>query len=746
MKFLDLFLARFFLSVFSHPKTAAACCLIVFFGIVRLIGRWAGERKRRRTAEEETAVLDQALETQPDGYYLWRYDSVGFLMQTGASRRLAVLLNLKAGKSSSFEEVLEKLTTESAELLADELARMRSTGTPFAAEVSDGVHFFQVSGRRCLTEKQLPLLDILWVRDVTTERLEKAELTRTATELKERNETFNTAFNALPFPVWLRGDDLTVKACNEAYAKAVHAESPEKAANGKIELVYESSPRDARVLAAASRASGKERKAREFVVMNGKRRLVEASENPLPTGTIGFVRDVTVEQELKENLDLHVASHNGVLEHLKTAIAVFDADTRLRFYNMAFLNLWNLDEDWLDGAPTYSHFLDMLREKRKLPENRNFSDFKNRELSLFSSLITETTDHLHLPNGATLRRTVSPHPLGGLFISYEDVTDHLSMERSMSVLSETQSIVFNHLREAVLLFDRDGRLKAANAAYKALWDFPDQDSLSVAETIESQKPYFDEAKWPSLKEQILSVVSEHSGEEFQILRPDGKVLDFMAISVPGGGIFVSYTDATNEEKAFANAAEKDNLLKKTKAAAVATDRLREKFFDRLKTLVPASSDDDGKFALEQLSDLTLIETGSSVLELNSVILEKILTDLIRTIRKRATERGVSVVLTSEEEKTVLIADRKRLKQGLFALMDAALDDTAAGTELSVEVKKGTDAGKIRVLLTRTAENDSEHRDGFEQNTGKILIESQGGEVLFSDKSDPRTTEIVLKTT
>lgn len=744
MKFIDLFLAKLFLTVFSYPKTAAAVCLAAGTVFALAVFRAVADNKRRAAAEETADVLTQALESQPDGYYLWRYNAVGFLSSAGASRRLAVLLNLKDGKSSAFESVLEKLTSDSAELLADELARMRSTGVPFAAEITDGVHFFSVSGRRCLTGKLSPLLDILWFTDVTNERLEKAELTRKNAALTESNATFNTAFNALPFPVWLRGDDLTVKACNKAYATAVHADSPEKAAAGKIELVYEASPRDARVLAASSRASGKERKVREFVVMDGKRRLVEASENPLPTGTIGFVRDVTVEQELKENLDLHVASHNGVLEHLKTAIAVFDADTRLRFYNMSFLNLWNLDDEWLDGAPTYSHFLDTLREKRKLPENRNFADFKARELNLFTTLVSERTDHLHLPNGVTLRRTVSPHPLGGLFISYEDVTDRLSMERSVTVLNETQSTVFNHLREAVLLFDSDGRLKAANAAYRELWSFPEHAPLSVAETMECQKGYFDDAKWPSLKEQMMSVVESHSGDVFQILRPDGKVLEFTAIGVPGGGIFVSYADATNEEKAAADAAEKDKLLKRTKAAAAAIDRLRETFFDRLKALVPTPADDDGRFALDQIPELALIETGSAVLELDSVVLENVLTELIRALRRRAGERGVSVVLKSERDQTPLIVDRKRLKQALFALLDTALNDTPDGAVLTVEVSGGTNGVKPAVSLTRPAGSDSAGADDFEKTAGKGMVEALDGEVSFAETDGARKTVIVLK--
>lgn len=229
--------------------------------------------------------------------------------------------------------------------------------------------------------------------------------------------------------------------------------------------------------------------------MNGKRRKVEASEIPLNNQqTVGFVRDITAEQELQDSLDANIAAHNGVLEHLKTAIAVFDADTRLQFYNTSFLNLWDLDEEWLDSSPTYSHFLDALRNKRRLPENRDFAAYKARELKNFSSLVSETVEIIHLPSGIALCRTIIPHPQGGLLMTYEDVTGHLTMERSVTVLNETQETVFNHLREAVLLFGRDGRLKAANDSYKTLWNLKETASFSVPEIIEKQMAFLKPTK------------------------------------------------------------------------------------------------------------------------------------------------------------------------------------------------------------------------------------------------------------
>ena len=117
----------------------------------------------------------------------------------------------------------------------------------------------------------------------TTETTKKlASLSQKVRDLEKGNTLLKQAFNSLPFPIWLRNEELQIAVCNPAYAKAVHTDSPEQAVLLGSELVYEKSPREAKVLAATARAAGKEKKVREFVVMEGKRRWVEASEIPLP--------------------------------------------------------------------------------------------------------------------------------------------------------------------------------------------------------------------------------------------------------------------------------------------------------------------------------------------------------------------------------------------------------------------------------------------------------------------------------
>lgn len=790
----DSILTKMMISAFFYPKTLLFICFIVALFCAAAVFLLLKQRKRLLLTEEKLNTAEETLESFPDGCYLWLYDPIGFIRETHCSRRLAVMMDLSQGTESSFDALLEHFTPDSAEALGAALNEMRADERPFALELQNTTRTksFLVSGFRTRTAKYKNIIDALWVRETTDTTKKLASLGEKARELEKENTLFKQAFDSLPFPIWLRDEELQIAACNPAYAKAVHADSPEQAVLLGSELVYEKSPREAKVLAAAARAAGKEKKAREFVVMKGKRRWVEASEIPLPAQlysknrTIGFVRDITQEQELQNSLQNHIASHNGVLEHLKTAIAVFDADMRLRFYNTSFMNLWDLEAEWLDSSPTYSHVLDMLREKRRLPENRDFSAYKTREIKYFTSLVAATEDILHLPSGMTLRRMLTPHPLGGLLITYEDVTGHLTMERSMTVLNETQYTVVNHLREAILLFGRDGRLRLANTAYLTLWQISDSDfnnpPATIVEVIEKQKPFFEnENNWEALKEQLLGVITSHTGEIFQILRPDGKVLEFVAAGLPDGGIFVSFLDVTEEEKSSSLAEEKETLLSRFKQTTVQAEKLRAVFLEQLgreitpqlsslteavqkltdgagqrlsrrqKTCLQTIFDSSSelKILFADLADLALIETGSAVLELDCVDARALLNGIMNTVKEQAKNKNISLHLNCPDALPTLIADKKRLKQVLFYLINNAV--SAAFKNGTVSLSVYTENKNLVISLEEKSldvKNDSDTvnfaaQNGFAASLIRGFIEMHGGTLAVSDKKGTKKTQIYL---
>ena len=188
----------------------------------------------------------------------------------------------------------------------------------------------------------------------------------------------------------------------------------------------------------------------------------------------------------------------AVLNSLSTPLAIFGADARLEHFNDAYANFWELPADWLDTHPTLNQVLDAIRERRLLPEVANFVTYKAEQRALFGTLSGPKEILIHQPNGATIKSTINPTDVGGLVFAFEDVTDHLALERSVNTLVAVQRETLDHLHEGIAVFGGDGRLKFFNPVFSSLWKFSSgqvasgelQTGMHIAEIIDDLQPEF----------------------------------------------------------------------------------------------------------------------------------------------------------------------------------------------------------------------------------------------------------------
>src|SRR3546814_10539860 len=101
-------------------------------------------------------------------------------------------------------------------------------------------------------------------------------------------------------------------------------------------------------------------------------------------------------EEAQSERERHAAAHAEVLEKLKSAIAIFGPDKRLKFFNQAYVSLWNFEESWLESEPTLAELLEDLRERRRLPEYADFPAHKRSQDALFTSLLESSEDLMQI--------------------------------------------------------------------------------------------------------------------------------------------------------------------------------------------------------------------------------------------------------------------------------------------------------------------------------------------------------------
>ncbi len=516
---------------------------------------------------------------------------------------------------------------------------------------------------------------------------------------------FRAILDALPIPVWLRDKGLALTWGNHAFLASTGAENLDAARAAQVSL--DKTERD---LAASARAQNVMLEAKRFAVVGGQRRAITFTEIPLgDAGIIGTAADVTEVAAAEARLQQHVDAHADTLDKLATAVAIFDRDQKLSFYNRAFARLWSLPETWLDKHPSDGEILDRLREARRLPEQRDYQAWKRARMDMYrgGSSREGTTEELwHIPGGQTMRVVTQPHPFGGLTFLYEDVTERLALESRYNTLIKVQSATLDTLVEGVAVFGPDGKLKLHNAAFARIWDLNEADLAGephVRAIAALCTPKFGDAPmWERLVHDIVSgaAIKRDLGD---VERNDRSILSLGLSPLPDGAILVTFADVTDRFRI-------ETALRDSNDALEAADRLKSDFIkhvsyelrtplntilgfsEHLASGVPGALNTrqeeyvqaivSGSHSLKDLVndilDLALVESGALRLELERIDLYGLLADVANHAGEWAEKMDLTLRLDCLPGAGIFLADQRRMRQVVFNLLSNAFKFTPRG--------------------------------------------------------------------
>jgi signal transduction histidine kinase len=689
---------------FSPMMLALGVALAVAVAALALMARKRVEYDMQMEAHAEKALcLSEMLNFAPNGFFRWEPDGTQV-----CSRRLAVMLGLRAGTDTKFEELVQYFgPSDQASLLAG-VAGLKRDGAGFVVEAAllEPGRRIRFTGLRISDGADRWLADVLWAEDITqnTETLDRLS-SETFVLLTERDR-LRAVLNAMPFPVWMRDGDLRLVWCNRAFAQAVDAISPASAIGGQIELVPEGP-----ALAETARSENRMLAQARHLVVDGQRRLFEVAEIPLSTGAVGYALDQTRLEEAQQALSRHMAAHGEVLERLTPAIAIHGPDTRLAFFNDAYVHLWRLDRAWLASAPTYLEILEALRERRLLPEQADFPAFKDSEIKRFTSLVEASEDIIHLPDGSTLRRLVAPHPLGGLLFTYENVTDKLAMERSYNTMIAVHRQTLDHLHEAVAVFGDDGRLKLFNHALARLWALDQavlqsQPHASWLFETASQRLTAEDAA--ALKAGVERLLAEKPNEAVRQHCKDGLILDQTSLPLPDGGLLVTWYDVTDSAQVQqalierGQALEAANRLGAEFVASVAAElkapleaslghadilanayygELNSRQAEHVRGLLDSARLSFG--LVDAMVELATLEAGRLTLSIDTVDVTVLLSGVLALTREAVKAKNLTLNYDCPPDVGWIVGDGKRLKQALYNLVSNAVKFTPEGGQITL---------------------------------------------------------------
>ncbi len=582
--------------------------------------------------------------------------------------------------------------------LRHRLRLLRTAGEPFSLTIlGPSGRFLEADGRAAGD------MAALWLTDATAKGLEESA---GRGRVEERRRllggdplAFLEALDRSPLPAWRMSSGGRLVWANRAYLEAVESGSLEDALREK-RLLHADLPELARRALEAGEPAEETRR----VVIGGRRRILGLSLYPVSGGACGVAIDVTGEEDAREALERHVQAHDETLDHMAEAVAIFGPSRRMIFHNRAFAEMFGLEEAWLTERPAHGALLDRLREARRLPEQSDYAAWKAGELRLYEEIPDEIPEELWtLPDGRTLRVVRQRHPLGGVLLLFEDVTDELALRAQYKTLLTVQRATLDNLLEAVAVFGSDGRLRLSNAAFERMWAIPPE-TLAEKATFEDVaalcRPLFHrEDVWRDIKNRITDPSPEaRIGQMGEMERTDNSVLTWISQPLPDGATVIAWADVTAAKR-------EERILRRHNEALQEADRLKTEFVQhvsyQLRTPLTTitgyaellDSDMAGELAprqkehvrsilssAEQLGklvsdilDIAAIEAGTLELDLGDVYLDEVLTHALELVAPRAQEARVKLALDMPEGGAgVIRADETRVKQVLYNLLANAI--------------------------------------------------------------------------
>ena len=390
----------------------------------------------------------------------------------------------------------------------------------------------------------------------------------------------------------------------------------------------------------------------------------------------------------------------------------------------------------------------------------------------------------NMPNNKTLRVVRQRHPLGGVVVIFEDITENLKLETQFNTQISVQRATLNNLAEGIAVFASDGHLRLYNSAFQAMWAL-DAKMLAELPAFSSMVRHFDRLAdsshevWRQLRTRVTSFAPEDRDpmDATELALKDGRTLSLTTAPLPDGATLVTFLDVTDSREREKELQERNEWLE-------TADRIKSKFVNHisynlrnpLNTIIGFSemletemfgtlNERQKEYAANILSasnhlldlindiiDLAAIDAGKLDLEIDEMDVAGTLKNAATYAALKAEDSQVQLKLDIADDVGTIRADEKRVKQVLFNLLANAFAFTDEGGRVTLGADR--DGNTVRIWVRDTgrgvstddqakAFNRFESRGpgagaGLGLSLVKSFIELHGGWVRLSSRQGKGT--------
>ncbi len=151
---------------------------------------------------------------------------------------------------------------------------------------------------------------------------------------------------------------------------------------------------------------------------------------------------------------------------LTIGLAVFDRDRTLALFNPAMIDLTGLSPEFLSSRPGLISFFDALRDRRVMPEPRNYGNWRSQINEMVKTARGGLYQEVWSPaTGQTYRVTGRPHPDGDVAFLFEDISVEISTARRHRLEMDLHQSVLDGLDQGIAVLSDEGHLTFCNTAF-----------------------------------------------------------------------------------------------------------------------------------------------------------------------------------------------------------------------------------------------------------------------------------------
>jgi PAS domain S-box-containing protein len=580
------------------------------------------------------------------------------------------------------------------------------------------------------------------------------------------DHVLHSILDSLPLYIWQKDRNLRVVYCNKTYSDALETSKDaviEKNLNLLTTPKYNSFSSSG-----YNQNASKPKKFNEHVVINGERRFLDVTELPL-TGNVpatGFAIDITNLESIQKEYENYKKQTEDTLNNISIPIAIFDEQTKLVFANDTFVKLFGSDWQGEYFGKKFADILDPLFDNGTIVSFDGSVDYKEQFKQLFLNIIEPYHTSLHLKGGKFMNIGISPNRGGGLIVICEDISDKVALEREVHSISAVQRETLGHLREGVIVFGTDIRIRMTNPAVKAIWNVSDtaaiaglhlQDFFRMSmgcfeSTVDAEK----------FAEGLINTAIQRIEFSSTTSLSNDKTIDYSYVPLPDGFHLIRFFDATdraNLEKTLTEKTEVISRVDHMKERLVSNislalrgplitimgfaDILEKKYFGEMNEkqsryfqgIVDSAKKLDE--IIETLTDLSGLEAGNAALNRREVLVSDFVKNSIEFFNERI--MGSRVEIHSEIDSTdageVIFIDENAMKQAIFHILVRAI-------RMDPQNEMG-----ITISTNRTTENELEisieMSDQPSEDEIQLLQQSLRSLYTIGKTTDPGEFGIIL---